>query len=153
MADNWLRIYYYCIFTVTAVPSIIAQPLSKAIREGEANVTAMSCNVTGMGPIYFQWERYNAITSSWMKPSRRAVNIRSPNLVFNIIEEEDEGVYRCIITNNNKSIVSDNATIFVYGEYFCMQLVHTYVYEMFVCICRSSKYYFHHQLYSFTRRE
>ena len=76
----------------------------------------MSCKAIGMGIIYFQWEKYNTINSSWIVPSQRAVNTTSPNLVFSMIEEEDEGVYHCIVTNDNGSIVSDNATIFVYGE-------------------------------------
>ena len=52
-----------------------------------------------------------------MKPTNRAVNITSPKLVFSVITEEDEGVYHCIITNDDGSVVSDNATITVYGEF------------------------------------
>ena len=33
-----------------------------------------------------------------------------------MITEEDEGVYHCIVTNDDGSVVSDNATITVYGE-------------------------------------
>jgi len=51
----------HVLLLYTAIPIITAQPSSKAIRKGEANVTAMSCSVIGMGPIYFRWERYNAI--------------------------------------------------------------------------------------------
>ena len=31
--------------------------------------------------------------------------------------EEDEGVYHCVVTNDDGSVISDNATIRVYGEY------------------------------------
>ena len=31
--------------------------------------------------------------------------------------EEDEGVYRCVATNNDDSVISDNVTVRVYGEY------------------------------------
>ena len=96
------------------------QPASKAIREGELNVIVMSCEVVGMGPVYFQWERYHTVNNSWIKPSHRAVNTTSPNLKFSEITEEDEGVYRCIITNDDGNVISYNATIFVYGEYSCM---------------------------------
>ena len=102
-----------------ALPNITTQPSSKTIRKGETNVTAMSCNVTGMGPIYFRWERYNTINSSWIAPSHRAVSTMSPSLIFSVINEEDEGVYHCIVTNDDGSIVSDNATTFVYGENIC----------------------------------
>ena len=78
---------------------------------------AMSCKVVGMGHIYFKWEKYHTVNSSWIKPSHRAVNITSPNLEFSVIkEEEDEGVYHCIITNDDGSVISDNATILVYGK-------------------------------------
>ena len=30
--------------------------------------------------------------------------------------EEDEGIYHCVVTNPDGSVVSDNATITVYGE-------------------------------------
>ena len=101
---------------VTALPNITVQPVSKSIREGGLNVTAMSCKAVGMGPLYYQWERYQVMNNSWMKPSPRAVNITSPNLEFSNITEEDEGVYHCIITNDDGSIISDNATILVYGK-------------------------------------
>lgn len=104
------------MLTVTALPTIIVQPVSKAIRTGKMNVTAMSCEAVGMGLIYFEWERYHIVNNSWIKPSHRAVNTTSPNLKFNEIKEEDEGVYHCIITNDDGSVTSDNASIFVYGE-------------------------------------
>ena len=81
-----------------------------------------------MGLIYFQWERYHTVNNSWIKPSHRAVNITSPNLKFSEITEEDEGVYRCIITNDDGNVTSDNASIFVYGEYSC-----TYTYQLIAC--------------------
>ena len=93
------------------------QPTSKSIKEGELNVIAVSCEAVGMGPIYFQWEKYHTVNNSWIKPSHRAVNTTSPNLKFSEIKEEDEGVYHCIITNDDGNVTSDNATISVYGEH------------------------------------
>ena len=110
------------MLTVTALPNLIVQPASKAIRTGEMNVTAMFCEVIGIGPIYFKWEKYNIINNTWMKPSDRAVNTTSSNLEFSIIKEEDGGVYHCIITNDDGSVTSDNATIFVYGECSCIYI-------------------------------
>jgi len=40
-----------------------------------------------------------------------------PNLIFTVIAEEDEGVYRCIATNDDGSMTSNNATMTVFGEY------------------------------------
>ena len=76
----------------------------------------MSCSAVGMGPIYYQWEKYNLSNNSWISPSHRAVNIASPDLNFSVIREEDEGVYRCIVTNDDGSVISDNATVHVYGK-------------------------------------
>ena len=71
---------------------------------------------TGRGPICYQWERYHSVDDSWVKPSNRVENISSHHLVFNGITEEDEGIYHCIVTNDDGSVVSDNATITVYGK-------------------------------------
>jgi len=76
----------------------------------------MSCKAIGIGPIYFQWERYHLLNNSWIKPSHRTVKITSSNLKFSVITEKDEGTYRCVVTNDDGSVISDNATIFVYGE-------------------------------------
>ena len=80
---------------------------------------------TGIGPIYYQWEKYDSVDYSWIKPSDRAKNISSHHLVFNEIVEEDEGIYHCVVTNSDGSVVSDNATITVYGKRL---INYTYVY-------------------------
>ncbi len=82
-----------------------------------------------MGPIHYQWEKYQPSDGSWITPSNRVVNITSPELIFSVIREEDEGVYHCIVTNDDGSVVSDNATITVYGEcsLLCMPFVLLYI--------------------------
>ena len=59
---------------------------------------------------------YHSSNDSWIKPSIRAINITSPNLVFSKLTNEDEGIYRCIIFNYDGDVISDNATITLYGE-------------------------------------
>ena len=86
------------------------------IREGDLNVVAVSCLAIGIGSINYQWEKYYFFNNSWISPSHRAMNITSPNLMFSVITEEDEGVYRCVVTSNDGSVFSDNATVCVYGE-------------------------------------
>ena len=83
----------------------------------------MSCSAFEMGLIYYQWEKYNSSNNSWNSPSHRAVNIASPDLKFSVIREEDEGVYHCIVTSDDGSVTSDNATVRVYGEYFVVNIV------------------------------
>ena len=104
---------------VTALPNVTIQPASVKFKVGNENVTAMYCKVrtSVRTPIYYQWEQYDKLSNSWTRPSQRAVNITSPQLEFSIVTEEDEGVYHCIASNEDGSVVSDNATIVVYGEY------------------------------------
>ena len=104
------------IFIATALPNITTQPVSITIREGDLNVIAVSCLAIGIGSIHYQWEKYHLFNNSWISPSHRAVNIISPSLSFSVIAEEDEGVYRCVVTSNDGSVTTDNATVHVYGE-------------------------------------
>ena len=104
------------IVTALDLPNITTQPVSITIREGDLNVIAVSCLAIGIGSINYQWEKYHLFNNSWISPSHRAVNITSPSLTFSVITEEDEGVYRCVVTSNDGSVFSDNATVHVYGE-------------------------------------
>ena len=86
------------------------------IREGDLNVIAVSCLAIGIGSIHYQWEKYHLFNNSWISPSHRAVSVMSSDLKFDVIAEEDEGVYHCVVTSNDGSVISDNATVRVYGE-------------------------------------
>lgn len=71
---------------------------------------------SAVGPIFYEWQKYDQFTNSWISPSSRAVNVTSPNLTFSVITEEDEGTYHCVVTNDDGSIVSDEVNITVYGK-------------------------------------
>ena len=85
------------------------------------------CLASGSEPLNYLWQMYESSNDSWTRPSVRAVNITSPKLVFSKLTEEDEGIYRCIVFSDDDNVVSDNATITLYGElqYFvkCLQYV------------------------------
>ena len=101
----------------TALPTITVQPESmQSIKKGDLNVIAVSCLATAVVYFRYQWEKYHSFKNSWISPSNRSMNITSPNLKFNRITEEDEGVYRCVVTSNDGSVISNNATVRVYGE-------------------------------------
>jgi len=91
----------------------------------------MICLATGIPTIFYKWEKYQPSTDSWTRPSSRAFNITSPKLIFSVITEEDEGVYHCIATNHDGSVVSDNATMTVFGEYSMIEL--STVYQDMLC--------------------
>jgi len=105
----------------SALPNIVKSPTDITVRGNSKNTNPLRCSATGLGPIHYQWEKYQPSDSSWIKPSNRAVNIISHKLIFSVITEEDEGVYHCIVTNADGSVVSDNATITVYGKYSALQ--------------------------------
>ena len=86
------------------------------IREGDLNVVAVSCLAIAIGPIHYQWEKYHSFNNSWISPSHRAVSSTSLSLTFSVIAKEDEGVYHCVVTGNDGSVFSDNASVRVYGE-------------------------------------
>ena len=106
----------YCTLLYVALPSITKQPVSAKFKEGDLNVAALHCPAIGIGPIYYHWEKYNPSNYTWMNPSHRVLSTTTQNLKFSVITEEDEGIYHCIVTNDDGSVISDNATISVYGR-------------------------------------
>ena len=122
------------------------------VREGELNVIAVSCLAIGISSIHYRWEKYHLFNNSWISPSHRAVNIVSPNLIFSVIIEEDKGFYRCVVTNNDGSVISDNATVHVYGDHeLCAASSKPYD---FTCIMyRPSQYYLHQEPHCVSRRK
>ena len=99
-----------------AIPNITQQPISVTLRKNSEQVTTLQCLATGSEPLNYLWQMYQSTNDSWTKPSVRAVNITSPKLVFSKLTEQDEGMYRCIVFSEGDSVVSDNATITLYGE-------------------------------------
>ena len=78
----------------------------------------MSCLATGIGTLSYQWEKYQKSNNTWIKFFHKNINATSPYLIFSEVIEEDEGLYHCIVANSDGWILSDNATVTVYGEYF-----------------------------------
>ena len=112
---NLQQMFESCLFT--ALPNITTHPVPlKIINERDLNVIALSCLAMGIGYFNYQWEKYHSFNNSWISPSNRAVSITSSDLKFDVITEEDEGIYRCVVTSNDGSVTSDNATVRVYGE-------------------------------------
>ena len=108
-------LYYICC-NKPALPNITKQPTSNTVRVNSSQPTVTHCKAIGIGPLHYQWEKYQSSNYSWIRPSHRAVNIKSQKLTFSIITEDDEGIYHCVVSNNDGSLLSDNVTITVYGE-------------------------------------
>ena len=94
------------------------QPKSQTFKYNKTNVLALWIIATAVeaGPIHYQWEKYNARNNSWILPSSRAENSKSLNLTFSVITEEDQGIYHCVVSNNDGHVVSDDANVIVYGK-------------------------------------
>ena len=120
-----------CILFSIASPIIITQPQSQTFKDKEKNILTLWIIATGIGPIYYQWQKYDHFSNNWIAPSTRADNTTSLNLTFSVITEEDEGLYRCIASNDDGSVVSDYANITVYGKdiHTCLLYVRTYMWS------------------------
>ena len=100
-------------FLVSAIITI--QPVSQVVKDKERSILVFWIFATGVGPLFYHWQKYDQLSNSWIPPSSRAENIKSLNLTFSVITENDEGVYRCIVSNEDGHVVSNNATVTVYG--------------------------------------
>lgn len=98
-------------------PVITIQPESQVIKEKERSILVFWVFASGVGPLYYQWQKYDPVTNGWIAPSSRVEDIKSLNLTFSLITKEDQGIYRCIVSNDDGHIISNNATIAVYGMF------------------------------------
>ena len=86
------------------------------LRKTSKKESTLWCLANGLEPLKYLWQMYQSSNDSWTRPSVRAINITSSKLVFSKLTEVDEGIYRCIVFSDDDNVVSDNATITVYGE-------------------------------------
>ena len=105
-------------FLPIAVPRITVQPTSHVIRHNMLNVSVLKIVAAGIGNLYYLWEKYDSYSDSWISVSSRVVNDTSSTLIFKVITEEDQGIYHCVVTNYDGSVMSDNMTITVFGKLF-----------------------------------
>ena len=96
-------------------PIITVQPVSQVVKDKERGILVFWIFATGMEPLYYQWQKYDQFSNGWIPPSSRAESIESLNLTFSVITEEDQGIYRCIVSNEDGCVVSNNVTVTVYG--------------------------------------
>ena len=119
-----------------------------AFRKNNKNVDTIECAATGTGPILYKWEKYQPSNDSWIRPSSRVVdNITLPELIFSVITEEDEGIYRCVVSNYDGSVITDNATITVYGT-LCFLKKNSIIVVSDIFDLKCAKYYIRILLYS-----
>ena len=109
--------HWYGHISFIASPVITIQPKSKIFKENQRSILALWIAGTGVGPISYKWQKYDPFSDSWIPPSSRAVNAQSLKLKFSVITEEDEGIYCCIVSNDDGHVISNYVNITVYGMF------------------------------------
>ena len=69
------------------------------------------CRASGVGPLVYSWERSSG--SSWTTVSNDSTTSYTTDTTLAIRQY----MYRCRVSNDAGSVVSNNATVNVYGEY------------------------------------
>ena len=97
--------------TDTGSPSITTQPRDVVIPQG--TTTTLTCSTTTQGgTLMYTWERrsgndWNTVTNG-------------PSYTTNSNMAVGQYTYRCVVRNEAGSVVSNSATVNVYGEYYVM---------------------------------
>lgn len=108
-----LFIYMFCVIIhiVQALPIILESPMNQSILvKTGAELLILSCRVEGDG-----------VTTHWQKNKRNVSGSEAfvvqgkTELVINNVTKRDEGVYRCVATNNAGSVISAEATVIIKG--------------------------------------
>ena len=90
----------YCLLIV--LPQILTSPDDATVFIGQS--AQLTCRALGTDIVY-----------QWMKDSVVVSGANSNRLRITNIEESDEGVYKCVASNEGGQVESNTATITVYG--------------------------------------
>ena len=94
----------------TGPPMIIDHPMRNAVPIG-GSITLM-CRASGLGTLIYSWEiRHSG--SSWTTID----NAKGTSYTTSRSVAVGQYMYRCNVSNEAGSVVSDIATVNVYGEY------------------------------------
>ena len=97
------------LFYVLDIPEIIVHPVGSDIPvNGKHNLT---CQASGLGTLEYSWERHSG--SSWTTVSNDNTTSYTTDTTLAI----GQYMYRCRVSNDAGSVVSNIATVNVYGEY------------------------------------
>ena len=116
-------IKYVCVHTLYTVacmiyiisiadsqpPNITRHPMSGRILVGLSHT--LICSAIGSGTLRFSWER-SSNGNSWTTVSDSNTTSYTTDTTLAI----GEYMYRCNVSNEGGSVVSNNATVIVYGE-------------------------------------
>ena len=110
-------------------PVITGHPSGNDVPIGES--VAFTCRASGIGALVYSWERN--IDGNWTTISNENTTSYTTDTTLAI----GQYMYRCRVSNEAGSVVSNIATVNVYGEY-CPNM---YVTENDASVFRSSHYH------------
>ena len=97
------------IMYMVGPPVVINQPSSNDIPVGSS--ITVTCRANGLGTIMYSWERGSG--SRWTTVSNDNTTSYTTDTTLAI----GQYMYRCRVSNEAGSVVSNIATVVVYGEY------------------------------------
>ena len=93
----------------TGPPNITTHPVHSSDIPVGRNIT-MTCRASGLGILVYYWERHSG--SSWTTVSNDNTTSYTTDTTLAIRRY----MYRCRVSNDAGSVVSNNAVVNVYGE-------------------------------------
>ena len=90
-------------------PTISDHPVGSLVAMGHS--VTLTCSATGNGTLVYSWERSSG--SSWTTISKSSTISYTTDTTLSI----GQYMYRCRVSNEAGSVVSNNAIVNVYGEY------------------------------------
>ena len=97
------------MYNLIGFPTIMNHPIGDNVIVGKS-ITLM-CEAKGLGIPLYSWER--SVGSSWTTVSNDNTTSYSTDATLAI----GQYMYRCKVSNDAGSVVSNIATVNVYGEY------------------------------------
>ena len=105
----------YTICHCLGLPVITVHPTDNDVPAGES--ITFICRARGLGILVYSWERRNPdIHNNWVTVSNDNTTSYTTNTTLAI----GQYMYRCRVSNEAGSVVSNFATVIVYGE--CLPL-------------------------------
>ena len=100
----------YANFCCVGSPVITHHPIGDDVPTGES--ISVMCRAIGVGTLEYSWER-RSDNSNWTTVSNDNTTSYTTDTTLAI----GQYMYRCRVSNDAGSVVSNNAIVNVYGEY------------------------------------
>ena len=91
-------------------PVIMDHPTNNSVPIGRG--ATLTCKAIGTGSLVYSWQRSSGSSSSWTTVSNNNTTSYTTDITLAI----GRYMYRCNVSNEDGSVVSNNAIVNVYGE-------------------------------------